>query len=108
MSGASAEASSYESGRTLLISLQQRPEVIVVDGNIRRPRAIVDQHQPLDNAAFDGMSKVMHRVCPVAQAEIDNCRRLRIYAGATPEQVRRMEIVVCPQGREVRQVRGQL
>jgi hypothetical protein len=51
--------------------------MIEVNGHIVRMRGIVDESEPLDDVALDGVGDVVHGVGAVGEAEVDDGRGAR-------------------------------
>ncbi len=64
--------------------------------------------EPLHDAALDGMRQVVDGVCPVGQAEVNDCGSLSVIAPIAPEEIGGMQIVVRPKRFQRRQERKQL
>ena len=108
-----------ESGRFLaaeradrFIAIQKRFQVVEMDGHVVRVRRIVDEGEPLDDVALDGVGDVVHRVGAVGEAEVDDGGDVGGEVGAgpriAPEKVGSVEVVVCPKRGESGQERREL
>ncbi len=56
------------------VAIEQRFEMIEVDGHIVRVRGIVDESEPLDDVALDGVGDIVHGVGAVGETEVDDRR----------------------------------
>ncbi len=81
-----------------LIALEQCGEMVEVDWNLLRLAGVLREYEPLDNAALDGMSEIVHGVGAVCEAEVDDCGYRCPRGCVAPEEVGWVQIVVRPQG----------
>ena len=84
----------------LLVAVEERPEVIEVNGNAFARGGIVHEDQPLDNVAFDGVGEIVDGVGAIGEAEVDDGGGAGGSGGVTPEEVGGVEVVVGPEGSE--------
>ena len=59
------------------VAVEKRIEMIEVDRHIVRVRGIVDESEPLDDVALDGVGDIVHGVGAVGEAEVDDGRGVR-------------------------------
>ncbi len=67
-----------------LVSVKQGEEVIVMHGGILAVRRIVDEREPIDNVAFDGVRQVVYSIGSIAEAEVNGRSGSRIGAVIAP------------------------
>ena len=82
--------------------------MVEVHRNVVGVSGIVDEGEPLDDVALNGVGQIVDGIGAVGQAEVDDGRGLGVGCRIRPEQIGCVEIVVCPERRERGQVRKQL
>ena len=82
--------------------------MVEVYGHIVRTRGIVDESEPLDDVALDGVGQIVHGVGAVGEAEVDDGRGVRVVRLIAPEEIGGVQVVVGPERGECGEKRRKL
>ncbi len=72
------------------VSREERVQVIEVDGHCLGMGGIIDEHEPLDDVALDGVSDIVDGVGQVGESEVDDGSGARGWSRVAPEKIRRV------------------